>query len=96
MSDNPFVDLRFLRRPYVDMVWRGVSSPFRRCASAVGELAKGPAAEVRTGGNESVAPGAFPGDRSLRKVGLASEEIRAYDEAEAASLGRARMTDGSS
>lgn len=80
------------------MVGRGVSSPVRWCASAVGELAK----ETRGGclhkGNESVAPEGFRGDRLPREVGLASEEIRTYDEsvddAEAAMLGRARMADG--
>ncbi len=52
---------------------------------------------VQGGMNRSPA-GLFRGDRSLWEVGLESEEIRRYgeavDDAEAASLGRARMADG--
>lgn len=81
------------------MVWDGVSSRVRRCASAVGELAGNRLLMSTQGGMNRSPQGLFRGgDRSLREVGLESEEIRTYneavDDAEAASLGRARLADG--
>ncbi len=50
------------------------------------------------GGMNRSPAGLFRDDRSLWEVGLEREEIRTYaeavDDAEAASLGRARMADG--